>query len=279
MTDPAIGRSPAEARTAGGGVVLDGAGIVITGAGSGIGAALANRFAAEGSRLVLADRNADAVLEVADRLGAVAVPGDVTEPDDVQHLVETAIGTLGGIDVFCANAGIAPASSLDPAAWEAGWQVNVLSHLHAARALLPGWLAAGRGRLLITVSAAGLLTMLGNAAYAVTKHAALAFAEWLQVTYAHRGITVQALCPQGVRTPMLAATGPRGEMLMGEGAIDPSAVAESVVQALGTDRFLILPHPEVADFVVKRAGDLDRWLASMNRIQRRMELVAPGDEW
>lgn len=255
------------------GVDLDGAGIVITGAGSGIGAALAARFAAEGARLVLADRNAAAVSAVAKRLGAQAIPGDVTDPDDVAALVAGATETLGRIDVFCANAGVAPESSMDPAAWETGWQVNVMSHLYAVRELLPGWLDAGRGRLVVTVSAAGLLTMLGNAAYAVTKHAALAFAEWVQATYAHRGITVQALCPQGVRTPMLAATGPRGEMLMGEGAMDPEDVAEVVVQALAGDRFLILPHPDVADHQAKRAGDLDRWLAAMNRLQQRMELV------
>lgn len=255
------------------GVALDGARIVVTGAGSGIGAALAQRFAAEGARLVLADRDAEAVQAVALRVSARAIAGDVTNPDDVARLVAGAIETLGGIDVFCANAGIAPASSLDPAAWEAGWQVNVLSHLYAVRELLPGWLNAGRGRLVVTVSAAGLLTMLGNAAYAVTKHAALAFAEWVQATYAHRGITVQALCPQGVRTPMLAATGPRGEMLMGDGAIDPEDVAEAVVQAMAGDRFLILPHPDVADHMAKRAGDLDRWLGSMNRLQQRMELV------
>ena len=266
MTDPADR----------GGIDLDGARIVITGAGSGIGAALAERFAVAGARLVLSDREPAPVAAVAERVGGVSVACDVGVQPDVDRLVEVATATLGGIDVFCANAGIAPAGSLDPVAWQEGWEINVLSHLYAVRALLPGWLAAGRGRLVVTVSAAGLLTMLDNAAYAVTKHAALAFAEWVQVTYAHRGITVQALCPQGVRTPMLAAAGPRGQMLMGAGAMAPEDVAQTVVDALGTDRFLILPHADVAEHMAKRAGDLDRWLASMNRLQQRMEVMDPG---
>lgn len=257
------------------GFSVRGARIVITGAGSGIGAALADRFAAEGARLVLADRDADAVTAVAERTRATAVPVDVTDAADVAHLVEAAGRALGGIDVFCSNAGIAPADSLDPADWEAAWQVNVLAHLHAVRALLPDWLAVGRGRLVVTVSAAGLLTMLGNAGYTVTKHAALGFAEWLQASYAHRGITVHAVCPQGVRTPLLDSTGPRGAMLLGEGAIEPAEVAEAVVEGLASGSFLILPHPEVAGFVARKAGDPDRWLASMNRLQQRMERVVP----
>jgi NAD(P)-dependent dehydrogenase (short-subunit alcohol dehydrogenase family) len=127
----------------------------------------------------------------------------------------------------------------------------------------------------MTVSAAGVLTMLGNAGYAVTKHAALGFAEWLQATYAHRGITVQAVCPQGVRTPLLASTGPRGAMLLDQGAIEPRDVAQAVVDGLAAGTFLILPHPEVADYMARKAGDLDRWLGSMNRLQQRMEHVAP----
>lgn len=269
MTDQPSGS--ATGRQSGSGVVIAGSGIVVTGAGSGIGTALAQRFAAEGARLVLTDRNADAVRSVADSLGAIAVPGDVADPADMDRLVRTAIEALGGIDVFCANAGIAPADSLDPLSWEAAFRVNVLSHLYALQALLPGWLSAGRGRLVMTVSAAGLLTMLGNAAYAVTKHAALAFAEWVQASYAHRGITVQALCPQGVRTPLLDATGDRGAFLLGPGAIEPQDVANAVVEALSTDRFLILPHPEVADYVARKAQDLDSWLAAMNRLQQRME--------
>lgn len=259
------------------GIAVDGAGIVITGAGSGIGAALAERFAAAGARLVLADRNAAAVAAVADRLGAVAVPGDVADPADTDRLVRTATEMLDGIDMFCANAGIAPPDSLDPATWKAAFEVNVLSHLYAARALLPGWLAAGRGRLMITVSAAGLLTMLGNAAYAVTKHAALAFAEWLRASYAHRGIVVQALCPQGVRTPLLEATGAQGAFLLGDNAIDPQDVAGAVMDALTTDQFLILPHAEVADYMARKADDLDSWLAAMNRLQQRMERLASED--
>lgn len=228
---------------------------VVTGGGSGIGAALCARLSAAGARVVVNDLSAAAADAVAATVGGVSHPGDAADPDFAAELV--AVGErLGGVDLFCANAGVATPD------WDTAWRVNVLAHVHAAEAVLPHWLERGRGRFLATVSAAGLLTLLGNAAYSATKHAALAYAEWLRATYAHRGVTVQALCPQGVRTPMLT-----GGPLM-DSAITPEAVADVVMTALDGDSFLVLPHPEVAEYYRRRAADPDRWLAAMNRQQR-----------
>ena len=250
-----------------------GAAVVVTGAGSGIGAALARRFAADGARVVVNDLDAGAASAVAAEIGGHAVPGDVGSAAFTAELVAAAYDLAGGCDLFCANAGVAPHGGADAADadWARAWQVNVLSHVYAARALLPRWLDAGGGRLLVTVSAAGLLTMLGSAPYAVSKHAALAFAEWLRATYAHRGVVVQALCPQGVRTPMLDGAGEVGEALMGATAITAGEAAEAVARALDGDEFLILPHPEVGDWYRHRAADPDRWLAGMNRLQQGLE--------
>lgn len=248
-----------------------GAGVVITGGGGGIGAALARRFAAAGARLVLADLDGDAVTAVAEETGGVAVAGDVAGEPGVQRLIATAKEELGAIDLFCANAGVAPFDGAAEDAWELAWDVNVMAHVRAAKLLLPDWLARGRGHFLATVSAAGLLTALGSAPYSVTKHGALAFAEWLSATYRHRGITVQAVCPQGVRTRMLAETGPAGRMIMNASAIEPEQVADEVWKALSDGRFLVLPHPEVAGYYAARATDTDRWLAGMNKLQRKVE--------
>jgi short-subunit dehydrogenase len=146
-----------------------------------------------------------------------------------------------------------------------------MAHVRAARLLLPPWLERGSGHLICTVSAAGLLTLLGSAPYAVTKHAALSFAEWLSATYRHRGITVQALCPQGVRTPMLADSGPVGRTLLDADAITPEAAADAVLAGIADGKFLILPHPEVAQMYAGRAADPDRWLGGMNKLQRHLE--------
>jgi NAD(P)-dependent dehydrogenase (short-subunit alcohol dehydrogenase family) len=250
-----------------------GAGVVVTGAGSGIGAALARRFAAEGARVVVNDLDAAAAGQVAAACGGIAVPGDAAGEDGVAALLASATGALGEIDLYCANAGVARGGGdhAGEADWEASWQVNVMAHVRAARLLLPGWLARGRGHLLATVSAAGLLTMLGSAPYSVTKHAALSFAEWLAATYAHRGITVQALCPMGVRTPMLAGISPAAEIILGETAITPEEVAGAVITGLADGRFLILPHPDVARMYQGRATDTDRWLRGMNKLQVRTE--------
>jgi NAD(P)-dependent dehydrogenase (short-subunit alcohol dehydrogenase family) len=256
--------------------------VVVTGAGGGIGAALARRFAADGARVVVNDLDAAAAETVAAEIGGWAVPGDVASEAEVHRLVDVAWGELGGIDLFCSNAGVLSAGGeeVPDAIWERDYAVNVLSHVHVARALLPRWLSDGGsgGRLVVTVSAAGLLTLLGAAPYSVTKHAALAFAEWLRITYGHRGLTVQALCPQGVRTDMLNRGQDRGSAsaeLLNVGALEADQVADVVAKALDTDRFLILPHPEVADYYERRATDPDRWLGGMNKMQRAFEEAAP----
>ena len=252
---------------------MTGRAVVITGAGSGIGAALARRLAAAGDRLVLNDLDPAAVTAVAAEVGAVAVPGNAASEDGVQELIERARDEFGTIDIFFANAGIGvhggPEASED--GWQRSWDVNVMAHVRAARLLVPDWLAAGKGHFVATVSAAGLLTMPGSAPYAVTKHAALAFAEWMSVSYGHRGITVQALCPQGVRTPMLEASGPVGAMVLQADAIDAEQLADVVLEALDGGNFLILPHPEVAGYYAGRAADPDAWLERMQRTQGRID--------
>jgi NAD(P)-dependent dehydrogenase (short-subunit alcohol dehydrogenase family) len=254
---------------------------VVTGAGGGIGAALARRFAADGARVVVSDLDPAAAGRIAGEIGGLAVPADAGTEEDTHRLVGTAWAELGGIDLFCANAGVLSAGDehTPDDVWTRDWTVNVMSHVYVTRALLPRWLDEGGGgttgkRLLVTVSAAGLLSLLGSAPYAVTKHAALAYAEWLRATYAHRGLIVQALCPQGVRTDMLTR-GNEGASasaaLLAEGALEPEEVAAVVAEALKGDAFLILPHPEVADYYRLRAADPDRWLAGMNKMQRAFE--------
>jgi NAD(P)-dependent dehydrogenase (short-subunit alcohol dehydrogenase family) len=252
---------------------VDGVGVVITGAGRGIGAALARRFAAEGARVVVNDLDAAAAQQVAGSIGGEAMPGDAASEDGVASLIEGAADMLDGIDLFCANAGIGPEGGPDAAegVWEACWQVNVMAHVRAARLLTGPWLARGRGHLICTVSAAGLLTMLGSAPYSVTKHAALGFAEWMAASYAHRGITVQALCPMGVRTSMLEQAGPAGQAVLADSAISPEEVAGAVIEGIADGRFLILPHPEVAEMYRHRGDDPGRWLAGMNRLQQQLE--------
>ncbi|MFD9125948.1 SDR family oxidoreductase [Kitasatospora sp. NPDC059571] len=252
-------------------------GVVVTGAGRGIGEALAAAFAAAGARVVVNDLDADAAEAVAARIGGIPAPGDAASPEGVAALVGAARAALGTVDVYCANAGIAPIGGADagPEVWARAWDVNVMSHVRAAELLLPDWLERGEGRFLATVSAAGLLTMLGSAPYAVTKHGALAFAEWLSATYRHRGIRVHALCPQGVNTDMLKVTGAAGDVLLRPTAIEPEEVAAATVAAIAEERFLILPHPEVADFYAARATTPDRWLGGMNHLQQAIE-TAPG---
>ena len=257
------------------GFELKDSGVVITGGGGGIGAALARRFSSAGARVVVADINEEAAAAVARETGGVAVAGDAASEAGVERLIARAVSELGAIDMYCANAGVAPHGGPDAgeAAWASAWEVNVMAHVRAAALLLPSWLDRGHGRFLATVSAAGMLTMLGSAPYSVTKHAALSFAEWLSATYRHRGITVQALCPQGVRTAMLAGSGPGAAFLMDASAIEPGEVAETVAEALADDRFLILPHPEVAGYYQARANDTDAWIAGMNRLQRKIETM------
>ncbi|NSC20841.1 SDR family oxidoreductase [Streptomyces albus subsp. chlorinus] len=242
--------------------------VVVTGAGGGIGAALARRFAAAGARVAVNDLDADAARAVADEIGGIAVPGDAAT------VAGPAMEALGGtVDVYCANAGIGTEGGpFSPdAQWDAAWEVNVMAHVRAVRELLPGWLERGRGRFVSTVSAAGLLTMVGSAPYSVTKHAALAFAEWLSVTYRHRGVDVHAICPEGVRTDMLAATGIAGDLVLRSGAIAPEAVADALFAAMAEGRFLVLPHATTHGSYAARAQDTDSWLGGMNRIQRKLE--------
>ena len=245
--------------------------MVVTGAGSGIGAALAARFAAEGARVVVNDIDTAAADAVAARIGATAVACDAAREPAV--LISRARELLGEIDLYCANAGVAREGGAEAADadWEQSWQVNVMAHVRAARELLGPWLARGRGHMISTVSAAGLLTMIGSAPYSVSKHAALAFAEWMSLTYRHRGITVQAICPQGVRTPMLDATGEAGKLILESSAIEPEQVAGAVIEAMADGRFLVLPHPEVAGYYGIRAAEPDRWLRGMNKLQRALE--------
>lgn len=234
---------------------LSGRVAVVTGGASGIGAAMARRFADEGAAgLVVADRDGPAARRLAGSIGPVAVAAtvDVGDEPQVRELVTATERRYGRIDLFCANAGVTVGAGIEApdADWARAWSVNVLAHLFAARSVLPGMLARGEGYLLHTCSAAGLLTAVGDAPYAVTKHAAVALAEWLAVTYGDRGIRVSALCPQGVRTPMLTeglAAGHAGARVTAASGpvLEPEDVAEAVVDGLAAERFLILPHTGV----------------------------------
>jgi len=250
-----------------------GQGIVVTGAGHGIGRALAARLAAEGARVVVNDLDAEAAGRVAEEIGGYAVPGDAASEEGVAALVDAAGAHLGSIDAWFANAGVDRGHGLGApeADWAASLEVNVLAHVRAARILIPEWAERGSGRFVVTASAAGLLTMLGSPTYSVSKHAAVAFAEWLSATYRHRGVVVQAICPQGVKTRMLADAGALKDVLSHDTALEPEDVAEAMWQALQDDRFLVLPHPEVGDYYAVRATQTDRWLNGMNKLQRRVD--------
>lgn len=264
--------------------LLEGRGAVVTGAAGGIGRALAARLVAEGARVVVNDVDADALAATADDLGAIAVPGDAASASGVDELLAAATHALGRIDVYCANAGIDRTSpdslQLPDEQWAAMLEVNVMGHVRAARALVPQWLEGtgdgGGGRFVVTASAAGLLTMIGAAAYSTTKHAAVGFAEWLAITYGDRGVAVQAICPQGVRTAMLEQAGPLKDLLSHDEALDPADVAAAWVDSLDDGehgRFLVLPHPEVAGYYAARAADTDRWLAGMRRLQAKVDAL------
>jgi NAD(P)-dependent dehydrogenase (short-subunit alcohol dehydrogenase family) len=251
--------------------------VIVTGAASGIGAALAHRFAAEGARvLVLGDLDDAALERVADSISGpdltlVARRCDVAVESDVAALVSAA-EAHGPVDLLCSNAGIGVAGGpeVPDDEWRRIFDVNVMAHVYAARAALPGMLARGQGYLLNTASAAGLLSQIGSAPYAVTKHAAVAFAEWLSITYGDRGIGVSVLCPQAVRTAMTAGT-PGGGVAGVDGMIEPDEVADAVVEGLADQRFLILPHPQVLDYLRRKTDDYDRWLSGMRRLQARYD--------
>jgi NAD(P)-dependent dehydrogenase (short-subunit alcohol dehydrogenase family) len=261
---------------------LAGRSVVVTGAASGIGRALVLRFAAEGARgVVVADLDGGGADAVAEQAGApaVAVSCDVARAEEVDGLIGRAEEAFGAVDLFCANAGVAHGAGLEAPddVWDQAVGVNVRAHVFAARRLVPGWLARGEGYFLSTASAAGLLTQIGSAPYSVSKHAAVAFAEWLAVTYGGRGIRVSCLCPMGVDTPLLhEGFGDGGDALgsrvvKAAGAVvTPEDVAQVVVDGLREERFLLLPHPEVLDFFRRKAEDYDRWIGGMQRLQARM---------
>lgn len=254
----------------------DGASVVVTGGAAGIGAAIGRAMAAAGARgVLLADLDGAGAQEVADQLHAAGTPAlgrqvDVADPAAVTAMVAAAEAAFGGLDVVVSNAGIGTGEGLEAPieSWQRSFEVNVLAHVHAARAALPGMLERGRGAFIHTCSAAGLLTMLGDAPYTVSKHAAVAFAEWLAITYGGRGIQVAALCPQGVDTALLQEAGDSvaGRAVRAAGPVlSPEAVADEVVAALTDGRFLVLPHPEVADHLRRKAAAPDRWVAALQR--------------
>ena len=248
--------------------------IVVTGGASGIGRAMAQRFAADGAgAVIVADLNAAGVAEVASEIGGRGVVLDVADEAAVLEFIDSTEATDGPIDLWCGNAGIGASGGVELGneIWDANWNVNVMAHVIAARHLVPRWIERGQGHLLLTASAAGLLTNLGTAPYAVTKHACVALAEWIAVTYGEQGVGVSCLCPQGVRTPMTENDGELAiEVVKAMGMIEPEEVADAVAIALAADEFLILPHPEVATYEQRRAGDRGRWIRGMQQLQRTL---------
>lgn len=255
--------------------------IVVTGGASGIGRAMARRFAADGAGAVVVvdidEAGTSAVAAEVETAGAIG-RGEVVDMADraaVEALIDRVETEIGPIDLWCGNAGVVATGGVEVPddAWETGWHVNVMAHVYTARVLVPRWMQrhaeTGRGgHLLLTASAAGLLTNLGTAPYAVTKHACVALAEWIYITYGERGVGVSCLCPQGVRTPMTLADGELAvEVVRAMGMLEPEDVADAVAEGLAADRFLILPHPEVATFEQRRAGDRQRWLTGMQKLQ------------
>src|ERR1700682_4067415 len=250
--------------------------VVVTGGANGIGRALCHKFAQEGAKVVVvSDIDKDHGMKVAKEIepakgGFIAC--NVAQETDVRRLVDAATDTFGQIDIFCSNAGIgvqggpeAPDSN-----WQRSWEINLMSHVYAARAVLPQMLARKEGYLVQTISAAGLLTQIGSAPYSVTKHAAMGFAEWLAITYGDQGIRVSALCPQGVRTNMLRNAEFGGGKFLLEGALEPDQVATEVVKAMNEKTFLFLPHPEVPKYYQNKANDYKRWLRGMRKLQASM---------
>jgi NAD(P)-dependent dehydrogenase (short-subunit alcohol dehydrogenase family) len=247
--------------------------VVVTGGANGIGRALCRRFAAEGARtIVVADIEHEAARALADEIGGLAMDADVSSESDIQMVVDEVLKRYGQIDLFCSNAGVGVEGDCcaPDRDWLRSWEINVMGHVYASRAVLPGMLARRDGYLLQTVSAAGLLTMLGSAPYAVSKHAALGLAEWLSITYGDQGIKVSALCPMGVKTRMLEGAEFGGGTFLLDDAISPEAVADAVIEGLHSEQFLIAPHPKVREHFRRKADDYDRWLAGMRRLQANM---------
>jgi len=255
--------------------------IVVTGAASGIGRAMARRFHSEGAaKVITADLDGDGARRVAEAIDGWPMAVDVARENDIVELIEETEARFGPIDLFCSNAGIGIGRGIDEPdeVWEQIWRVNTMSHVYAARHLVPRMKARGGGYLLNTASAAGLLSQIGSVTYTVTKHAAVALAEWLAITHGRDGIKVSVLCPQAVRTAM-TADGPGVAGV--DGMLEPEDAADAVVQTLREERFLVLPHGEVADYIQRKASDYDRWIRGMQRLQERFEAagespVPPG---
>jgi NAD(P)-dependent dehydrogenase (short-subunit alcohol dehydrogenase family) len=244
--------------------------VVVTGGGGGIGGALCRRFAEEGAgAVVVADMDQASVVRVAAEVGGLPMVADVTVEADVHQLVARVLEAHGRVDIYCSNAGVAVhgGPEVPDADWQQSWMVNTLAHVYAARAVLPHMLARGEGYLVGTISAAGLLNHVTAAPYAVTKAAALSLFEWLAIAHHDQGIRVSVICPQGVRTRMLQEEGERS--FLAADAIEPEQVAEAVLHGLHDERFLILPHPAVAEYVRRKASDYDRWLRGMRRLRAR----------
>jgi NAD(P)-dependent dehydrogenase (short-subunit alcohol dehydrogenase family) len=257
--------------------------VVVTGGASGIGQALAHRFAREGARaVVVADLDQPGARRVAKGLDCAVPLGaglDVTDQAAVGALVDRVEREVGPIDLWCSNAGVGLGPDLgSDQDWERSWQVHVMAHVHVARELLPRMAARRRGHLLITASAAGLLTNVDTAPYSVTKHGSVALAEWLAIRHGDDGVTVSCLCPQGVRTPMTALEQPDSALRAVGRLLEPEEVADAVAAGLADGRFLILPHPEVAEFERRRAGDRDRWLVGMRRLRARTRPAGEAPE-
>ena len=253
---------------------LEGKIVVVTGAGSGIGKALVKKFISEGAKAVVAvDINAETSLQTASELGCIAMSADVAKEDDIIRIIEDTEKEIGPIDLFCNNAGIAIGESEQSSnkEWQAIWEINVMSHVYAARHLVPRMIKRGGGYFLNTASAAGLLNQIGGAAYGTSKHAAVGFGEWLAMTYAHQGIKVSLLCPQAVRTAMTANAEDQGtKAAAGDGMMEPDQLADIVVEHLERDAFLILTHPEVKAYMERKSSDYDRWISGMNRLQQTL---------
>ncbi|MFS8930779.1 SDR family oxidoreductase [Cupriavidus taiwanensis] len=254
--------------------------VVVTGAATGIGRALALAFAQAGARgVAVADLNAAGAAAVAAEVQAVAPacqvfaqPVDVADAAAVQGLADLATQRFGQVDIFCSNAGIILRKGLDASAgdWQRIWEINVMAHIHAAKAVLPQMLERGDGYFVNTVSAAGLLSQIGSAPYAVTKHAAIGFAEWLSITYGERGVKVSCICPQGVQTNMLFGENGERKGFLQEGSVTAEHVAAVTLEGVADERFLILPHPEVLEYYRRKGQDYDRWLRGMRRLHDKV---------
>ena len=247
--------------------------IVITGAGSGIGRALAVRFHAEGAQKIIAvDINLSNAEETAAMVEGVAMMADVAKEDDIARVIEYTEANVGPIDLFCSNAGVGIGENIHSpnSEWQTIWDINVMSHVYAARNLVPRMVARGGGYFLNTSSAAGLLNQIGGAAYGVTKHAAVGFGEWLAIHHQHEGIKVSMLCPQAVRTPMTEVDNDATAAAASNGMIEPEELAESVVEELRKESFLILPHPIVLEYMRNKTTNYDRWIGGMNKLMRKI---------